>query len=104
MKHLTEYVKNGYSFKLVQRQGNIAIFLGTKPNSISQNYEVIKVQTTEAGSRIVVSDKTGESLPIAWEAHERPPGDNQWGTLGWTYGNSKEALSKFNSLTHESPH
>jgi hypothetical protein len=100
MKQLIEYKKNGYEFKLVKREGPYAIFLGTKPNSISQNYEVIRVLVTEAGSRMVHDPKTDTDMEITWEAHERPPGDNEWGTRGWTYGNSKEALAKFNSLVH----
>ena len=90
MKQLTEYSKNGYEFKLVKREGQYAIFLGTKENSISQNYEVIKIQ----------SDNGGERFGRVFDPSEFPPSNNQWGTLGWTYGNSKEALAKFNSLVH----
>lgn len=102
MKPLTEYTKNQYHFKLVERRGDFAVFAGTKPGKDNTNWEVIHIRVTPAGSRIVHDPKKEVSLPIAWEAHERPPGDNEWGSHGWTSVDEQSAFEKLNTLTQTS--
>lgn len=99
MKPLTHYSKNGYQFALHSKKGNYAIFIGTKDKSKSAIYEVCHLRVTPAGARIVLDEKTNTESAIAWEAHERAPGDNEWGTHGWTYLTFKSAEAKLESLT-----
>lgn len=89
MKRLTEYTKNKYEFRLVQRVADYAIFLGLKEKSPARNYEVIKIQSHQ-GREI-----HGKSFPPA----EYPPSDSQWGTQGWTYPTFRQAQEKLHSLT-----
>jgi len=91
MKLLLNYKKNGYFFALIARNGQNAIFHGSKPGSSADNYEAIQIQETLAGSRIVRDSKTGTESTITWEAHERPPSDAEWGRLGFTFNKLEDA-------------
>jgi hypothetical protein len=99
MKPLLEYIKNQYHFKLVERRGDYAIFAGNKPDKDNTNWEVIHLRVTTEGSRIVHDPKTNTDIPISWEAHERPPSDNEWGNHGWTCLTKETALIRLNALT-----
>jgi hypothetical protein len=77
MKQLTEYKKNGYEFKLIKRDGDIAIFLGEKITEFengwketSENWEVIHIQ----------SHQGREIHGKHFEPAEFPPSNEQWGT------------------------
>ena len=105
MKPLTEYRKNGYDFVLHKRIGFWAIFIGTKPDSKSVNYEVCRLRVIPEGSRIVRDEVSGTESQIQWQSHERVPSDNEWGTYGFTCLSLEEAQTKLHALTnqHEQP-
>jgi fumarylacetoacetate (FAA) hydrolase family protein len=92
---LTEYTSNGYEFQLVVRDGDIAIFKGTKPDRVRkgvlENWEVIKIQR-------VRKDHKYPNGEILLAGTEHAPNNNSWGTNGWTCSNYNHALEKYNSL------
>ena len=100
---LTEYTKNQYRFTLVQRKANCAIFAGVKPGVRATNYEVVRLHVTPAGSRVVSDPKLMKLIPIHWDAHERLPGDKEWGSHGFTCTSLEAAIDKLNLLTQKAP-
>ena len=90
MKRLIEYKKNGYSFTLVKRLGDNAIFRGTRTDhgETSQSYEVIMIQSHN-GLNI-----HGNESPAA----EYRPSDSQWGSKAWTYQTIEKAQEKFDEI------
>lgn len=99
MKQLAEYTKNQYHFTLIKRVGDYAVFAGIKEDKPNTNWEVIHIRVTPAGSRIIQDPKTGKAKQLQWDAHERPPGDNEWGLHGWTCLTLESAIAKLNQLT-----
>jgi hypothetical protein len=86
MKQLIEYSKNGYDFKIVHREQNLAIAKGKSRNSDSINWEVIKIQSHNGLTM------GGVFMP----ATEFAPSNNQWGTKGWTAFDEEHAKVIFN--------
>jgi hypothetical protein len=82
----TEFRKNGYHYKQITRNDKAAVY--------SQDdtwYEVIKIKVhgeREFAGRII---EAGESYPSA----------ERWGTLGWTYGTLKDAMTKYEQISKE---
>jgi hypothetical protein len=73
MKTLETYRKNGITFLLKKRVGDIAMFESeAEPNKFS--CEIIKIQSHNG------REAFGKHFP----ATEYPPSTNQWGALGWT--------------------
>ena len=89
MNELTEYKKNGFTFTLIKRFGNFALFCGVKNGGRHSNWEVIEIQSHD-GMTIA-----GKIIDPA----EYPPNNNQWGTKGWTFLRSETALNKIKELT-----
>lgn len=94
MKKLTNYSKNGYEFRLEKRDGDIAIFLGTKLTEYekgwtvtSENWEVIHIQ----------SHQGREIHGKYFEPAEFPPSNEQWGTKGFTCVGFLSADKRFNA-------
>jgi len=88
MKTLTEYTKNGFDFKLLRREGRIALFVGTKEGQAQINYEVIRIQFNRAGERF------GKTFPDS----ESGPRNEMWGDHGWTFVTLEQAEARFQSL------
>jgi hypothetical protein len=84
MKTLTNYRKNGYDFTVVHRDGNFAVAQEHRHGSC----EVFIVQSHNG---ITINGKYIEPA-------EYVPGNNQWGTLGWTLPNIQSAMAKVESL------
>jgi len=82
MDRLTQYKKNGRIWSVANRSGNIAIF------SSDQFFEVIIIQSN--GGREI----HGKHFPPA----EYPPSNEQWGSKGWSFSDSKSASDKFRQL------
>lgn len=82
MKKLTEYKKNGRTWRVVNRSGDIAIFAS------DQFYEVIMIQSHN-GREI-----HGKHFPAA----EYPPSNEQWGSKGWSFSDEKKARFKLEKL------
>jgi hypothetical protein len=83
------YRKNGFTYELITREGDIAIFQQRlRPGAGCLAYEVIIVQKDP--------DRTiaGAFIP----AHERAPGNPDWGRYGWTYPTLVRAKAKMSEL------
>ena len=91
MKELIEYAKNGYDFKIIRRENNLAIAKGESRISSSINWEIIKIQSHNGMTMANVY------MPPA----EFPPSNNQWGIKGWTALNEKHAEEIFNKLNNQ---
>jgi hypothetical protein len=82
------FVKKGFEFSLVKREGDLAIYKKQKPEQKTFSFEVICIKRhngyTIAGT--------------VMEPAETYPGDSQWGIYGFTYTDLAEAEEKFNEL------
>lgn len=103
MKPLTEYTKNGYHFSLIKRQGDAAIFRGVIDSSHSINWEVICIQKSAGGPRIFNTPKNSP-VEVVFEPKEYPPGNNEWGTKGWTCLSLEAAEEKLQLLATAKTH
>ncbi len=86
------YKKNGFYYKLLKREGDIAIFQQRlDENKGCLAFEVIIVQKGEeyemAGMKI--------------EAHEYAPGNEQFGMKGWSFSTLEKAEIKFKELLNK---
>ncbi len=79
-----EFVLSGFSFLLLQRIGDIAVFQRTKPGWQKPHYEVMKVKKHE---EYKIKDK---HFPAA----EYLPDAEEWGGLGFTYNSLDLALKR----------
>jgi hypothetical protein len=86
MKKLTQYAKNGYDYKIIQRENNFAIARGESRISSAINWEVIEIQSHNGLTM------GGVFMP----ATEFAPSNNQWGIKGWTASNEQQAQEIFN--------
>ena len=85
MKKLTQYAKNGYDFKIIQRENNFAIAKGESRISSAINWEVIEIQSHNGLTM------GGVFMPAA----EFPPSNEQFGIKGWTVTSEERALELF---------
>jgi hypothetical protein len=93
MKQLTSYTKNGYDFELLTRKGNVGVFCGSPKVGTIKTWEVIIIKSHN-GREIA-----GNYFPPA----EFPPSNEEWGSKGWTFSNSIDAMNKFmDVLPHSS--
>jgi hypothetical protein len=84
----TSFRSKGFDYRQIERKDDVAMFEQTKPELSGRWYEVVMVQrheTYEIGGRTI-------------EAAETMPSTSQWGRLGWTYRDPKEARSRFDEL------
>jgi len=88
MKTLETYTRNGYTFTLVKRLGNHAVFRGVRKNGTVTTYETIKV-LSHNGREI-----HGKKIPPA----EYAPCDATWGSKGWTYTTEEMAINALDML------
>jgi len=86
MKKLTEYAKNGYDYKIIQRENNFAIARGESRISSAINWEVIEIQSHNGLTM------GGVFMPPA----EFPPSNEQFGIKGWTASNKEQAKEILN--------
>lgn len=92
MRPLPEsFTKDKFSFSLLQRTGNVALFSKSKPHINRPFFEVVKVQQSEEHSI------AGHLIP----ASEHLPSSESWGTSAWSYSSLQDAQSKFQSLTSQ---
>jgi hypothetical protein len=83
------YRKNGFHYELVKRRGDIALFRQCyAPGDGGFAYEVIIVQKDPER---VIADVT---IP----AHERAPGNEEFGKKGWAYVSRERAEAKMTEL------
>jgi hypothetical protein len=82
----------GFDYKQTQRVGDVAMFEQTKPTLSRTWYEIVLVQRHQ-GYQIGGVDV----LPA-----ETMPSTSQWGRLGFTYRDPKEAQRRFDELVRKS--
>jgi len=83
------YRKNTFHYELVQREGDIAIFKQRlRPGEGCLAYEVIIIQ----------KDPDREFAGVLVPAHERAPGNAEFGKKGWTYPTLDRAKAKMREL------
>lgn len=84
----TSFRSKGFDYHQIDRKGDVALFMQTKPGLLHTWYEVVVVQRHEAyeigGAKV--------------EAAETMPSTSQWGRLGWTYRDEKSAKVRFDEL------
>jgi hypothetical protein len=84
----TTFRKHGFNFKLLMREGDIALFRKTKLGLKFESFEVVVIQRhgtfTVEGKQVAA----GEHLPYS----------EQWGDAGWTYSDRLSAERKFHEL------
>lgn len=83
----TEFSKNGFNYKLIERNSVAAIYSQSSEGRIN-GYEVIKVKVFP--EREVMGKKV--------EAGEYYPGSEKWGTDAYTCGTLERALYRFNQF------
>ncbi len=87
------YAKNGFSYKVLTRHGNLAIAQQQlRPGVGCLAFEVIRVKQV----------KEGKMFDKVIEAHEAPPGNEEWGRHGWTYPTLTAARAKLRALEVDS--
>lgn len=91
MKKINEYSKNGYDFKIVQRQDNLVISSGKSRKHGSQNWEVVEIQSHNG---LTIG---GVSIPPS----EFIPRNEQWGTKGWSFATEEKAFEFFNEKAYK---
>ncbi len=82
---------NGFTFRLLQREGDVALFEKTRPSLSHVGFEVVIIQKLKA--RIIY----GRAVP----GHEAMPSPSAWGRLGWTPHNSADAWRRFRELAEK---
>lgn len=82
------FTKKGFTYTLVKREGDIAIYKQRWKSGTTERYETVKIGRhngyTMGGSYI--------------EPSETYPGSSLWGISGWTSCTLQEAESRFNKL------
>jgi len=80
--------KNGFTFELVERRGDFAVFRKFKERGKSESFETVKI-TRHDGYTIA-----GKEIPPG----ECYPSSEQWGTHGFTFNDPIAALAKMAEL------
>ena len=81
------YHKNSYDFKLVERNGDVAIF-GQYNEGVLIAYEVFEIRKQKAAN-------FGD---IHYEAKERVPGNEEWGSNAYTVYSLEKAEIKMQQI------
>ena len=88
--------KGGFDFQLVERRGDLALFVITKPNWTHPSYEVVIVRKHPA-RKITGRD----SRVREYGDREAMPKSEDWGIYGWTYSDLERAKARFKQLVQE---
>lgn len=85
----TTYRKNTFHYEQIVREGNIAIFKQRlRPGEGCLAYEVIHVR----------QDPEREIAGVIIPAHERAPGNEDWGKFGFTLPTLESARAKMKEM------
>ena len=84
----TQFRSDGFDFEQLAREGDIALFRKTKPEILTETFEVVVIQHYEERT-------IAENLI---EASEAMPPTSQWGKLGWSLQTRERAWEKFREL------
>lgn len=84
----TVFNKKGFTYTLLKREGNRAIYQQTRNGSDMNNYEVVKI-----------GKHNGYTMGgVFIEPAETYPGSSLWGITGWTCTSIEDAQKRFNTL------
>jgi hypothetical protein len=95
----TEFLKNGFRFRLLRRDGDVAIFHkvalkgGHHPVSFDAGFETVRVGRHDGYEIAGVQVEPAETLP----------GNEQWGMKGWSFPTLFAAELKFEELLGKTP-
>lgn len=81
---------NGFTYHLIKRNENFAVYEQKKEGFDYTYYEVIKIQ--------VVKQDVSTKFMTLKAGTEFYPSTNQWGVNGWTFKTLEQAESKLNEL------
>jgi hypothetical protein len=91
MKELPAVFRSeGFDFKLLLRDGDVALLRKTKKGYSFETYEVVIVQK-ETRRRVWPDGRVTEPC-------ERMPASEQWGVHGWSFSDIRDARRKFYEL------
>lgn len=88
------YTKNGFSYQLLERTPEAAIYEQRHEDKLVA-YEVVKVRC-RSGRQSIVNGR-----PVVFEAGEYLPSTEEWGRFGWTYagkGAETPARARYDQL------
>jgi len=84
----TVFNKKGFTYTLLKREGNRAIYQQTRNGTSINNYEVVKI-----------GKHNGYTMGGVYiEPSETYPGSSLWGITGWTCTSIDDAQKRFNTL------
>ena len=90
MKRLSATFRSGgFSFKILRRDGDVALLRKTKPGFSFETFEVVVLQHHK--ERIIA----GKSI----ERGEAMPSCEQWGSKGWTFSDKTSATADAQQIT-----
>ena len=84
----TTFGSDGFDFRQLGREADIAIFVKQKPAFRFKSYEVVIIQKRDA-----YIWPNGQTTP----ADEAMPSSRDWGKYGWTYQTLEDAELRFKS-------
>lgn len=87
----TEFIQSGYTMRQLKRDGDVALFEQAKGGHVIA-YEIVIVQI-----RPERTFPDGRVTPC----REGYPGNEEWGTNGWTILDEDEAKRRFKALVEE---
>lgn len=87
----TIFHRNGFTHRLVKREGNVAIYSLTRFGRMS--YEVVKIRTFNTDQPFIKRKAGDEYLPST----------SEWGTYGFTFNSLQDAERQFTALSNLNP-
>jgi hypothetical protein len=88
MRSQTQFTYDGFTFRLIQRAGDIVLFSKSKPTHPRETFEVVVLQQHPA--RVIF----GKAYP----ARESFPPPESWGSAGWSLTSIDRAKEKFRQV------
>lgn len=77
--------QDGFSFRILQRHGRVALLVKHKPGHRAESFEVVIIQ--KRGER--------QAFGVTIPATESLPQSEAWGRLGWTFTSREKAEQRF---------
>lgn len=91
--------QKGWRFERLDREGNAALYEKydetidvERVEDIRFVYEVIEVRVSKASKQMI------GGVEVEFKAKERYPSDEEFGSLGWSYGSKSDALERYEWL------
>jgi len=82
------FTKKGFTYELIKREGNRAIYKQTRKDTQLCNYEVVKI-----------GKHNGYTMGGVYiEPSETYPGSSLWGIMGWTCTSLDDATKRYEGI------